>query len=144
MMLVKVLRGIIFGIDDDRENAKLGSRRSRNCVCKQGRAKAFPLPTLCNRKPAEQSGRDYRIPREFPDDLGRKLIESDSRGAERVVTSDFDRLDAHSDEAGGDTPPDVLRSVLEEITVKKRRPALESRAIMAVGERLNAKRTFHR
>ncbi len=117
-MQVKAHRGLVLGIDDQREDRRLRAQRPRHRIDQQRAAKSLLLKGLIDRQAADEAGREGGVARQPPNMLGRQLEQRQAGRRQRVIASQLAR-GINRNKAIADPAADVLRCQFPDVAVER-------------------------
>ena len=128
-MLIKTDCRLILGIDDEREDRRLGAYGARDGIDDQRSPEPLSPKLLIDREPADKARRENGIAGQSPGLLREQFSERQACGGEGVVTGDPARL-IERDKAIAHSTANILGCQFPQIAVERRCPAAKRRAVV--------------
>ena len=142
-MFIEAESDLILGVDNEREDGRLGPHGAGDRIDDQRAAKPASAKSLVDSEPADEACRKGRITRQPFGLLGRKFGEGKAGRGEGVVAGNF-AGGVERDKAVADAAADILGRQLPEITVEGRHAAGKAGAVMVGAEWLEGEGSGHR
>ena len=137
-MLIKTECRLVLGIDDEREDRRLGAYGARDGIDDQRGPEPLSPKLLIDREPADKARRENGITGQSPGLLRKQFAERQAGRGEGVVAGDPARL-IERHEAIAHAAPNILGSQFPQVAVERRCPAAKRRAVVGRAEPLDDK-----
>lgn len=116
-MLVEVGGGLVFGIDDEREDCRFGAHCAADSIDDQAGAEALSAKLLIDGKASDKAGRERGIAGQAPRLVGQELAERQAGRGEGVIGC-HSASGVNGDKAIADPATHVLCRKLAKIAVE--------------------------